>query len=371
MSTETSDSLRSSGRLGGRMATCRRVAGERAPHRPSITGRRPYAQPRPPQERRKRKPAGGGLSTDPPASSSAELMRYLHKLVKGQSTLFSTENAALARRGSRTIRPASRSIQTTCTKEIAMTVQQQEVASVDQAQTEAFMAKAFGDFSGTMTTALCALGDRLGLFKALARGPRDAAGARRAGRHRPALRARVAAGHGSRRIPRARPRERARSLCRRSTRRRSQQEGGPMFLGGAYQEIDGHAGRVRPVAERFRSGGGVDQDQYPATSGTGCQRFTNGWFENMLVQQWIPAMPDLEAKLQAGAACADVGCGAGARVDQARRGVPGLAPRRLRCLRPRRSSGREREREGGGRRRSRALREARRRAPRAARRSTT
>src|SRR6185503_13035026 len=51
---------------------------------------------------------------------------------------------------------------------MAMTVQQQEV---DQAETEVFMAKAFGDFCGAMTTALCSLGDRLGLFKALAEGP--------------------------------------------------------------------------------------------------------------------------------------------------------------------------------------------------------
>lgn len=38
----------------------------------------------------------------------------------------------------------------------------------DSAKVEAFMEKALGDLSGAMATALCAIGDRLGLFKDLA-----------------------------------------------------------------------------------------------------------------------------------------------------------------------------------------------------------
>ena len=39
--------------------------------------------------------------------------------------------------------------------------------------------------------------------------------------------------------------------------------------------------------------------------------FTTGWFENLLVPLWIPAMPDVQRKLEAGARVADVGCGHG------------------------------------------------------------
>src|SRR5262249_8182695 len=35
------------------------------------------------------------------------------------------------------------------------------------------------------------------------------------------------------------------------------------------------------------------------------------WFENLLLQQWIPAMPDVKAHLQRGCDVADVGCGRG------------------------------------------------------------
>src|SRR5918912_4035475 len=42
--------------------------------------------------------------------------------------------------------------------------------TVDQAKVEEFAEKAVGDFSGMMAVALCHIGDRLGLFKALAHG---------------------------------------------------------------------------------------------------------------------------------------------------------------------------------------------------------
>jgi SAM-dependent methyltransferase len=41
------------------------------------------------------------------------------------------------------------------------------------------------------------------------------------------------------------------------------------------------------------------------------ERVTAGWFENFLLQQWIPAMPNVRLKLEQGARFADVGCGRG------------------------------------------------------------
>jgi 2-polyprenyl-3-methyl-5-hydroxy-6-metoxy-1,4-benzoquinol methylase len=35
------------------------------------------------------------------------------------------------------------------------------------------------------------------------------------------------------------------------------------------------------------------------------------WHENLLLQEWIPAVPDVQAKLEKGARVADVGCGQG------------------------------------------------------------
>ena len=44
------------------------------------------------------------------------------------------------------------------------------VEAIDQAKTEAFVGRLFGDTSAAMTTIMAAIGDRHGLFKALAAG---------------------------------------------------------------------------------------------------------------------------------------------------------------------------------------------------------
>ena len=38
---------------------------------------------------------------------------------------------------------------------------------------------------------------------------------------------------------------------------------------------------------------------------------TVSWFENLLLQEWIPTVPDVKTKLEKGALVADVGCGRG------------------------------------------------------------
>jgi tRNA G46 methylase TrmB len=43
----------------------------------------------------------------------------------------------------------------------------------------------------------------------------------------------------------------------------------------------------------------------------GMERLSINWFENLLTQQWLRAMPDVQAKLERGAQVADVGCGRG------------------------------------------------------------
>jgi 2-polyprenyl-3-methyl-5-hydroxy-6-metoxy-1,4-benzoquinol methylase len=43
----------------------------------------------------------------------------------------------------------------------------------------------------------------------------------------------------------------------------------------------------------------------------GIDRFTAGWFENLLVPVWLPLVPHVMSKLQDGARVADVGCGRG------------------------------------------------------------
>jgi 2-polyprenyl-3-methyl-5-hydroxy-6-metoxy-1,4-benzoquinol methylase len=181
----------------------------------------------------------------------------------------------------------------------------------DQAKMEAFVDKVLGDTSAALTTTLAAIGDRLGLFKDLAaNGPATSVElATRAGIHeryaREWLGGMASAGYLAYDPANHRftlPAEHALPLA---------QEGGPVFFGGVYQMMTAFAGILDRLTEAFRAGGGVPQSAYDNNMWDGLERFTNGWFESLLIQQWIPAMPEVQAKLERGAQVADVGCGRG------------------------------------------------------------
>lgn len=186
-----------------------------------------------------------------------------------------------------------------------------DTPALDAAKTEAFVGKVLGDMAGLFAAKLATIGDRLGLWTDLAtRGPATsgelAARADIAERYaREWLAGMHAAGYvdyepstGVYTLP---P-EHVPALA---------DEGGPVFFGGALQEIEGMSGTFDELCEAFRTGGGVPQASYPEAFYTGLCRFTAGWHENFLVQTWIPSMPDVEAKLRAGCDLADIGCGAG------------------------------------------------------------
>jgi len=180
-----------------------------------------------------------------------------------------------------------------------------------QAKQEAFVHKVLGDTSATMTTLLASIGDRLGLFKNLAaNGPSTSAElAQRTGTNeryvREWLGGMTTAGYLEYDAPTRRfslPAEHAAVVAA---------EGGPFFFGGVYEMIPALVAVIDQVTEAFRKGGGVRQVNYPSAMWDGLERFTASWFNNLLLQQWIPAMPIVQSKLERGARVADVGCGRG------------------------------------------------------------
>jgi 2-polyprenyl-3-methyl-5-hydroxy-6-metoxy-1,4-benzoquinol methylase len=181
----------------------------------------------------------------------------------------------------------------------------------DEAKMGAFVGKVLGDTSATTTVVLASIGDRLGLFKDLAaNGPATSGelAARTATNERYIrewLGAMQSAGYleydpASQRF--TLPLEHQPILA---------QESGPVFFGGIHQMVFGMAAPMDKLIAAFKQGGGVPQTAYSDSMWQGMERFTNGWFENMLVQQWLPEMPEVRAKLKHGANLADVGCGRG------------------------------------------------------------
>lgn len=69
---------------------------------------------------------------------------------------------------------------------------------------------------------------------------------------------------------------------------------------------------VDDVAVAARTGGGVPAALFPDRMVSGVDRANAPSTRILLTRRWLPAMPDVVARLEAGARVADVGCGAGA-----------------------------------------------------------
>lgn len=88
-------------------------------------------------------------------------------------------------------------------------------------------------------------------------------------------------------------------------------ERSPFYLGGFLEMIVPAVSQAPRVLDAFRTGGGVPQSTYPPEMFEAIERSTAPWYRHKLVQQWLPTMPDVQAKLADGGSAVDVGCGSG------------------------------------------------------------
>ena len=196
-----------------------------------------------------------------------------------------------------------------------------EPPPLDQTRIQAFMDRTLGDAAGLFACVMAILGDRLGLFAALADGTPTSADelARRAGVDRRYalewLRGMHAAGtlelEGDDRY--VLPAEHAEVLA---------VEGGPFFMAGAFELTYGYLQTIDRLLAAFRSGGGVAQSAYPEETWEGMRRFSEPSYRHALAQRWVPAFGGLTERLQRGARWADVGCGAGQAVINLAKAFP-------------------------------------------------
>src|SRR5215475_13467397 len=196
--------------------------------------------------------------------------------------------------------------------------------TMDENRAAEFTGRVLADSAAAATIVLAALGDRTGLFKDLAEhGPATSGElASRTGlaeRYvREWLGGMFAAGYLSYEDAQQRyvlPAEHVPTLAT---------EPGPAFFGGVHQELVGAIQRYDQVAEAFRRGGGVRQADLHPYVWAGTSRFTAQWHQNMLVQQWLPLVPETTARLQAGGRVADVGCGTGQALIALARAFPAI-----------------------------------------------
>ena len=85
-----------------------------------------------------------------------------------------------------------------------------------------------------------------------------------------------------------------------------------MNLPAAFQLVLGTLKAEPRVTEAFRTGGGVGWDSHDHDVFLGCEAFFRPGYAMNLVPSWIPALDGVERRLREGARVADVGCGLGA-----------------------------------------------------------
>ena len=89
-------------------------------------------------------------------------------------------------------------------------------------------------------------------------------------------------------------------------------EDSPAYLPGAFELALGSLTAVPRIAESFRSGAGMGWHEHVDGVFHGCEKFFRPGYAANLVSSWIPCLDGVQEKLEAGARVADVGCGKGA-----------------------------------------------------------
>ncbi len=181
----------------------------------------------------------------------------------------------------------------------------------DLLETEEFQRKVVQDTSGLTVTVMSAVGDKLNLFKHLARtGPiKSDAFALETGIH-PRYAQEWLSIMTSASYIHYDPNSQLFSLPPAHARVLAD-EGGPFFIGGTHQMLLGMLDVTGLLEDAFRSGEGVPMLAYGADTWEGMERDMNGVYAANLIQKWIPAMPEVASMLERGADVVDIGCGSG------------------------------------------------------------
>jgi SAM-dependent methyltransferase len=186
-----------------------------------------------------------------------------------------------------------------------------EQTPLDMEKLEAFVFRAVDEVGATLNTALVVMGDRLGLYKALAgAGPltptelADRTGT--AERYvREWLNAQAAGGYVEYDPESGRytlPPEQALALTDSES---------PAYLPGFFQIALGSVIDSPRIAEAAETGEGVGWHQHNHNVFEGCERFFRPGYAANLLTSWLPALDGVVEKLEQGASVADVGCGHG------------------------------------------------------------
>ncbi|MFY9854578.1 MAG: class I SAM-dependent methyltransferase [Terracidiphilus sp.] len=185
------------------------------------------------------------------------------------------------------------------------------VSPIDMDRLNEFIGRFVTDLGAAVHTGMVVIGEKLGLYKALAGGPMSSAElATKTGTDERYIRewlASQAAGgyvtYDAKTHKFSLSAEQAFTLAK---------EDSPAYLPGAFELALGSLAAVPRIADSFRTGAGMGWHEHEDGVYHGCEKFFRPGYAANLVSSWIPALEGVKEKLESGARVADVGCGKGA-----------------------------------------------------------
>ncbi len=183
------------------------------------------------------------------------------------------------------------------------------MTTIDETRLEAFMGRAVADLAAAESAVACYVGDRLGLYRALATSESmtSAELAAATGTNERLvlewLRNQAAGGYLEHKGERFNlPPEHAAALA---------DSGSPVFIGGVFEVIASMWADVDAFEGAFRGDGGLDWGAHDARLYDGVDRLFAPIYRGSLVSTWLPSLDGVVERLERGGRVADVGCGFG------------------------------------------------------------
>ena len=193
--------------------------------------------------------------------------------------------------------------------------------AIDMDRLNSFVGKFVNDLGAAVHAGMVVIGEKTGLYKALANGPMTSAQlAKRTATDERYVSEWLASQAAGGYIDYDRVTEKFSLNPEQAFTLANEQS--PAYLPGAFELALGSLAAVPRIAESFKTGAGMGWHEHADGVYHGCEKFFRPGYAANLVSSWIPALDGVKEKLERGARIADVGCGKGASTVLMARSFP-------------------------------------------------